>query len=54
MNIFKTEQEALDYAVEQYGALQVETQCVNVIKVGPMIARFYGCEVGYAVDEEME
>jgi hypothetical protein len=53
MNVFKTEEEATKYAIEQFGALQVEMQCVNVIKVGPMIAKHYGCEVGYAVDEEM-
>lgn len=53
MNIFKTSEEATKYAIEQFGALQVETQCVNVIKVGPMIARFLKCEIGFAVCEEV-
>lgn len=54
MNVFQTQEEATQYAIEQFGALQVETECVNVIRIGPLIARYYGCEVGYAVDKEME
>lgn len=53
MNIFKTKEEATVYAVEQFGALQVEMQCINVIKVGPTITRFLKCETGFAVCEEV-
>lgn len=53
MNVFETKQEAIEYAVAQYGKTQVETETVNVVKVGGMIAKFYGCSEGYAVDKEM-
>lgn len=51
MTVFTTKQEATDYAVKQYGQLYVDQNIVNVIKIGPMIAKHLGCEVGYAVKE---
>jgi hypothetical protein len=53
MTVFTTEQEATEYAVKQYGALYVEQNIVNVIKIGPMVAKHLGCDVGYAIDNEM-
>lgn len=53
MNVFKTKEEATKCAIEQFGSLQVEMQCINVIKVGPMIARHLGCDVGFAICEEI-
>lgn len=53
MKVFKTESECTEYAVEQFGKLQVETGCINSIKIGPTIARYLGCEIGFAVCEEI-
>ena len=51
MTVFATKQEATDYAVNKYGALYVEHGIVNVIKIGPMVAKHLGCEVGYYIKE---
>ena len=53
MKVFETKQQATEYAINTYGKTQVETETVNVVKVGGMIAKFYGCSEGYAVDKEM-
>ena len=51
MTVFATKQEATEYAINQYGALYVEQNIVNVIKIGPMVAKHLGCEVGYYIKE---
>ena len=51
MTVFATKQEATEYAIKQYGALYVEQNIVNVIKIGPMVAKHLGCKVGYYVKE---
>ena len=53
MTVFATKQEATEHAINQYGALYVEQNIVNVIKIGPMVAKHLGCDVGYAIDKEM-
>ena len=53
MAVFATKQEATGHAINQYGALYVEQNIVNVIKIGPMVAKHLGCDVGYAIDKEM-
>lgn len=51
--VFQTKEAATAHAKSEYSALQLETQCVNVIKIGPSAARFYSCETGYAVDKDI-
>jgi len=53
MKVFETKEQATKYAASEYGQTQLDTECVNVIKVGPMMAKFLGCEVGYVIDKEM-
>lgn len=52
MKVFKTKEECLAYAVEQYSALQVEMGVVRAIKVTPMIAKALKIETGWAVSCE--
>lgn len=50
MKIYETKEEAVKAAVEQFGHLAVQTQTVNVVKIGPMIARHLNCKEGYAIE----
>lgn len=52
MKVFKTKEECLQYAIEQYGALQVEMQVIYAAKIGPTVAKHLGCELGWAVSCE--
>ncbi len=52
MKVFKTKEECLAYAIEEYSALQVEMDVIRAIKVTPMIAKHLGCETGWAVSCE--
>lgn len=52
--VFKTKEEATNYAVEKYSKDYVEFNVVNVIKIGPQLAKLYECEEGYAVDKEID
>lgn len=49
MKTYPTREEAMKVAVEKYGPLAIETGTVNIIKVGPMIAKHMGCDVGFAI-----
>ena len=51
--VFKTKEEATIYAKREYSELQLETECVNVIKIGTTAAKFYGVDTGYAIDLEI-
>lgn len=53
MNIFDSKEQAEKYARSTYGDTQVETQTVNAVKVGPMVAKYLGCSCGWAIDCEM-
>lgn len=53
MNIFDTKEEATEYAIQTYGAVQVETDVACVVKVGRTIAKFLGCKEGWAVGKEI-
>lgn len=52
--VFKTKEEATEYAVMEYSKDSVEFQVVNVIKINQMIAKHYGCDEGWAIDKEMD
>lgn len=52
MKVFKTKEECLAYAIEEYSALQIETGVIYAAKIGPMIAKHLGCETGWAVSCE--
>ncbi len=52
MKVFKTKEECLAYAIQEYGQLQVEMQVVYAAKLGTTIARYLGCETGWAVSCE--
>lgn len=52
--VFTTKEEATNYAVNKYTFDYVDLHIVNVIRIGPTIAKFLSCEVGYAIDEEMD
>ncbi len=50
MVIYKTREEALTAAINNFGVLAVETKTVNIIKIGPMIAKYLKCEEGYTIE----
>lgn len=50
IKIYKTREEAIKTAVEEFGHLAVNTQTVSIVKIGPMIARHLNCEEGYAIE----
>ena len=50
MKIYKTKEDAVKAAVKEFGHLALQTQTVNVVKIGPMVARYLGCEQGYAIE----
>lgn len=50
IKIYKTREEAIKAAVEEFGHLAIDTQTVNVVKIGPMIAKYIKCEEGYSIE----
>lgn len=52
MTIYETQQKAVDAMKVKYSEHMIETECVNVLKIGPTIAKFKGCNVGWAIDLE--
>lgn len=50
MMVYKTREEAVKAAVEEFGHLAVSTQTINVVKIGPMIAKYLQCEEGYSIE----
>lgn len=52
--VFGTKKEAETQAIARFSLCQFETNCVNVIKVGPTIAKMYGVPEGWAIDQEMD
>lgn len=52
MTVFDSKSEAEAYAKKTYGG-QFETGVVNIVKIGPTLAKFYGCGIGYAIDSEI-
>ena len=50
MKVFETKQEAIEHAINQYGSEYVEHNVVEIIKIGPSIAKLLGCDVGYTID----
>lgn len=50
IKIFKSREEAIKSAVEEFGHLAVSTQTVNIVKIGPMIAKYLQCEEGYSIE----
>lgn len=52
--VFDTKEKAKQHAIRKYGKLELDTQCVNVIKIGPQIAKHLRCNEGYAIDKEIE
>lgn len=50
MKIYPTKQQATQAAIKEFGFLAVEMEVVNIVKVGPTIAKIYGAEEGYMVE----
>lgn len=50
MKTYPTREEATKAAVEKYGQLAIDTETVNVVKIGPMIAKHLGCDVGFSIE----
>lgn len=49
IKVFDTYEEAVNYAIEEFGSLAVEMECVSITKVGPSIAKFLGTNCGWGV-----
>lgn len=52
MKVFDTYEEAVNYAIEEFGSLAVEMECVSITKVGPSIAKFLGTNCGLGVADD--
>lgn len=50
MKTYPTRQEAIKAAVQKYGQLAIDTETVNIVKIGPMIAKYIGCDEGFAIE----
>lgn len=52
MKVFDTYEEAVSYAIEEFGSLAVEMECVSITKVGPTIAKYLGTKCGWGVADD--